>query len=63
MTLWYVVDGKVELFCWQETDGTRSLLVRAASAEEALMKFEKFQQGKWRKEILGVNGRTIAALL
>ncbi len=63
MTLWYVVDGKVEPYCWQETDGKQSFLVRAESAEAALCKYEKFQQGKWQKEILGVGGRTIAALL
>ncbi len=63
MTLWHIVEGKVRPYYGQETDGARSLLVRAYSAEEALMKFEKFQQGKWRKELLSVNGRTIAALL
>ncbi|HMM20448.1 MAG TPA: hypothetical protein PKA10_06890 [Selenomonadales bacterium] len=63
MMLWYVQDGKVETYNDQETDGKRSLLVRAGSPEEALIKFQKFQQGKWRKEILGVNGRTISALL
>ena len=63
MTLWYVVDGKVKPYCWQETDGKWSFLVRADTAEVALMKYEKFQQGKWRKEIIDVGGRTIAALL
>lgn len=63
MNLWYVLDGKVTVYNGQETDGKRSLLVRADSAEAALIKYQKFQQGEWQKEILGVNGRTIAALL
>ena len=63
MNLWYVLDGKVTVYNGQETDGKRSLLVRAASAEAALIKYQKFQQGEWQKEILGVHGRTIVALL
>ena len=63
MNLWYVLDGKVTVYNGQETDGKRSLLVRAGSPEAALIKYQKFQQGEWKKEILGVNGQTIAALL
>ncbi|HMM22135.1 MAG TPA: hypothetical protein PKA10_15555 [Selenomonadales bacterium] len=63
MILWYVRDGAVEPYCWQETDGERSFMVRAETAAAALRKYEEFQQGFLRKEVVGLNGRTIAVLL
>lgn len=46
MNLWCVIDGKSEVYHDQKTDRQRSLLVRADSAEAALAKYQKFQQGQ-----------------
>lgn len=63
MRLWYVIDGKVMYYCWQETDGKRSVMVRAETAEAALRMYERFQRGEIKKETIGVGERTIAVLL
>jgi hypothetical protein len=63
LAYWYVCNGNVAKYDGQQPDWKSSVLVIAASPEEALLKVMRFHQGLLERVETVQKGKTIAAIV